>query len=68
MNIGLETVAELVSFIWNADVNDGAGIELCDSSKLNKNAKIWHVYGIGDICKVRWSDEERMHLVKQLAV
>ena len=57
MNIGLETLTELVSMIWNADVNNGAGIVLCDSSKLNKSAKIWHVYGIGDVCQVHWSEE-----------
>lgn len=37
MNIGLETLTELVSMIWNADVNNGAGIVLCDSSKLKKS-------------------------------
>lgn len=39
MNIGLETLTELVSMIWNADVNNGAGIVLCDSSKLNRDSK-----------------------------
>lgn len=37
MNIGLETLTELVSMIWNVDINNGVGSELCDSSKLNKN-------------------------------
>ena len=67
MNIGLETAADLVSVIWNVDINNGIGIELCDSSKLNKSAKIWHVYGIGDICKVRWSEEERMHFMNTVS-
>lgn len=63
MNVGLETLTELVSMIWNADVNNGAGIVLCDSSKLNKSAKIWHVYGIGDVCQVPWSEEERINFI-----
>ena len=63
MNIGLETITELVSMLWNADVNNGAGIVLCDSSKLDKHSKIWHVYGIGDVCKVRWSEEERVNFI-----
>lgn len=67
MNIRLETAAELVSVIWDADINNGANTELCDSTKLNKNAKIWHVYGIGDICKVRWSEEERLHFVETVS-
>ena len=63
MNVGLETLAELVSMIWNADVNNGAGIVLCYSSKLNKKSKIWHVYGIGDVCQVHWSEEERINFI-----
>lgn len=63
MNVGLETLTELVSMIWNADVNNGAGIVLCDSSKLNKNSKICHVYGIGDVCQVPWSEEERINFI-----
>lgn len=63
MNVGLETLAELVSMIWNADVNNGACIVLCDSSKLNKKSKIWHVYGIGDVCQVPWSEEERINFI-----
>lgn len=63
MNVGLETLAELVSLLWNADVNNGAGIVLCDSSKLNKHSKIWHVYGIGDVCQVPWSEEERINFI-----
>ena len=39
MNVGLETLTELVSLLWNADVNNGAGIVLCDSSKLDKHSK-----------------------------